>query len=726
MGGYFAAKGHRGYEDRIYSHLGEFYFEKLRYDDAARTYKSFVALQPLHRASPHFSMRVVEIFEAGGFPKLVLEAKKEFAATYGLQSEYWKHFDVDQSPEVLSYLKSNLSDLANHHHALYQAAEPASDRSANFQEATRWYRAYLTSFPADPGSPAVNRHLADLLLEHEDFGEAAREYERTAYDYPQHELAAAAGYAAIYAHREHQKRAAGAEQEAARRDAVTSTLRFVEAFPTHEHAATVMGAAVHDLLEMKEFERALVTSRKLIDAYPQADESIQRTAWTVVAHSSFELGDYAQAEPAYARAVEMTPADDASRPGLIDNLAASIYKQGEKANLAGDHRAAVDHFLRIGQAAAGSEISAAAEYDAAAALIQLEDWAGAAKVLEAFRQAHPQHALYSEATKQIAFIYRKLGDTSRAAGEYERVAAEAGDPELRREALLVAGKMYEDQKVSDRALAVYLGYLSEFPKPLEVAVETRFKVAEMYAANHDEASYHDQLRQIVEIDATAGAERSERVRFLAARSALVLSEISSRQCHEIALAQPIERNLQEKQSCMNGALENLGRLLDYEVAEVTAGATFLMAELYVDFSRALVDSQRPADLDPAELKEYEAALAGEAQPLERKAIEVHEKNLELLEAGIYNPWIEKSLAKLAELVPDRYAKSEASSGFIASIDTYAYQPPSAPPDAENVPAAADPAPPADAAHESEDVEPTRAGEQGAEESATGRGDASPR
>ena len=92
---YFAENGRRGYEDRIYANLGEFYLAKLRYDDAAKTYKSFVALNPFHRSSPHFSMRVVEIYTEGKFPKLVLEAKKEFAATYGLQAEYWRHFDVD-------------------------------------------------------------------------------------------------------------------------------------------------------------------------------------------------------------------------------------------------------------------------------------------------------------------------------------------------------------------------------------------------------------------------------------------------------------------------------------------------------------------------------------------------------------------------------------------------------------------------------------------------------
>jgi hypothetical protein len=138
--------------------------------------------------------------------------------------------------------------------------------------------------------------------------------------------------------------------------------------------------------------------------------------------------------------------------------------------------------------------------------------------------------------------------------------------------------------------------------------------------------------------------------------------------------------------------------VDYEVAEVTAAATFYMADLYLGFGRALRESERPADLDPGEVQDYEAALEAEAQPLEAKAVEVHQKNLELLGSGVYNAWIEKSLAELAELVPARYSRPEASSGFIESIDAYAYQLPSAP-------AVVEIAPPASAAPEGDDAEP---------------------
>src|SRR5690606_17139473 len=103
-----------------------------------------------------------------------------------------------------------------------------------------------------------------------------------------------------------------------------------------------------------------------------------------------------------------------------------------------------------------------------------------------------------------------------------------------------------------------------------------------------------------------------------------------------------------------------------------------MAEVYSDFSRSLLESERPAGLDAAELAEYEEVIEEEAFPFEELAIEVHEKNIELVSSGVYNTWIERSLGRLAELVPGRYAKEEISIGLLGSIDGFTYRAPAAP------------------------------------------------
>ena len=164
---YFSKYGERSYEVDIYRNLGEHYLEKRRYADAASSYNTFVDLNPYHKVSPHFDMRVIEIYKQGGFPKLVIEANKDFATDYGLKSDYWTHFEVASYPDVLALLKENLTELANYYHALYQDPQFDKDKAKNFSEAQHWYHEFLDSFPSDEQSPVMNYQLADLLLENQ-------------------------------------------------------------------------------------------------------------------------------------------------------------------------------------------------------------------------------------------------------------------------------------------------------------------------------------------------------------------------------------------------------------------------------------------------------------------------------------------------------------------------------------------------------------------------------
>ncbi|MBT8092499.1 MAG: tetratricopeptide repeat protein [Gammaproteobacteria bacterium] len=693
---FFAESGQRPYADKIYSNLGEFYFSKLRYDDAASVYRSFIESNSFHKVSPHFSMRVVEIFAEAGFPKLVVESKKEFADRYSLRADYWQHFDIGESQEVVGFLKTNLTDLANHYHALYQEETLVDEQPANFAEAERWYREFLVSFPTDGDSPQINYQLADLLLEDEKFGDAAQEYERTAYGYAEHEQASAAGYAAIFAHRQHLEVVTGASRLEAKEATVSSSLRFADTFPAHEQAATVLGAAADDLYEMDDFPQAIAAAQKLIERYPDSDASLRRGAWAVIAHSSIDLAEYPDAELAYMNVLELTAAEDESRAAVIDGLAAAIYKQGEQANLMQDFAAAADHFLRIRELAPTSDIRSVAEYDAAAALMKLKDWSQAAGVLEQFRADNPQHELHADATKQLAFIYREDGQTERAAAEHERISAEAGDPELSRAALLTAAELYDEVGAVADAIRVYELYVYQYPQPLDIAMESRSRLAELWQSELNYDKYYQQLNEIVTADRDAGENRTDRSRYLAAKAALVLAEQRFQQFADLELRQPFEESLSEKQRRMDVAMSSFESLVDYQVAEVTAAATYYIAEVYFEFSAALLGSERPTGLSESEKVDYELVIEEEAYPFEERAIEMHEENFELLSAGIFNPWVQQSLDRLAVLMPGRYAKNEISDGYVGSIDTYAYRMPIAPEVDAETPDDTDTAAPGDA------------------------------
>jgi hypothetical protein len=138
----------------------------------------------------------------------------------------------------------------------------------------------------------------------------------------------------------------------------------------------------------------------------------------------------------------------------------------------------------------------------------------------------------------------------------------------------------------------------------------------------------------------------------------VLAEQLYSEFATVQLLQPFEASLQAKQQLMDAVIQALNGLVEYEIAEVTAAATFYIAETYFEFSRALMESQRPDDLQAAELAEYELVLEEEAFPFEERAIAMHEQNLGLLHDGVYNSWTTRSLGELAGLVPGRYARGE--------------------------------------------------------------------
>jgi hypothetical protein len=153
---------------------------------------------------------------------------------------------------------------------------------------------------------------------------------------------------------------------------------------------------------------------------------------------------------------------------------------------------------------------------------------------------------------------------------------------------------------------------------------------------------------------------------------LVLAEQTFDQFAVVKLVEPFEANLRKKKESMKVATQQFNKLLDYEVGEVTAAATFYLAEIYANFSKDLKESERPAGLNALEREEYELAIEEQAYPFEEKAIATHKSNLELISLGVYNVWIDKSLEKLALFLPARYAKPEEESAVIVSLDSYLF------------------------------------------------------
>lgn len=662
---YVREHGERPYEWLLYARLGDLYVDKQRYQDAATVYRAYVARDPYSDHAPDLDMAAIEAYGKGGFSQLVLDGKHEFVEHYNFDSPYWKTRSRADNPRVVEALKTNLRDVATYFHAAAQK----SGRVADYQEAARWYRSILRSFPDDADSAQTSYLLAETLYESHDYVGAAAEYEHTAYAYPRNDKSATAAYAGLVAYQKAEAGVTGAERDALHARATDAGVKFAEEFPAHPDSAGVLTRAAEDIFASGDRPRAIAVARKLLARDPPVDTAKQRIAWTIIGESYFDQGDYAQAEPAFVQARSLAGGDEKMRTDLTERLAASVYKQGEAKQKAGNDAGAVEDYLRVARVAPDSKVRANAEYDAAAALITLKQWDRAIGVLEDFRREFPQSPLQHDVTAKLAVAYAEGGRPGEAAAEFERIAANpAEDRAVQREALMQSADLYARAGNTPKAMGMLEKYVEANPAPLAAAQEARTRLADYAAAGGDAARRDRWYHEIIRADELAGAQRTERSHYLAAKAQLALAQPARDAFRAVQLTAPLKKSLVVKKNALETALDGYKRAADYQVAEVTTAATYEIADLYAVLAKDLLASERPKNLKGEELEEYNSLLEEQVFPFEEQAIKAHELNAVRAREGVYDAWVRRSFDALAKLKPARYGKTEMTQDVVATLE----------------------------------------------------------
>jgi len=661
---YVAQHGTPPYSHLLYSRLGDLYVDKQRYQDAANTYRAFVNRDPNNENAPGLSMQAIDAYRKGGFVDLVLDGKREFVERYRFAGPFWLGRDRAAYGQVTAELKTNLKDVAQYYHATAQTSKKIED----YQQAARWYRDYLDSFPDDPESAGTNYLLAETLFESHQYLEAASEYQRTAYDYPQNTQSAAAGYAALVAFQRHEETLPAAAKAAVHARAVDSGVRFATTFPGHPDSAGVLTRAAEDIFAAGDMPRAIAVSEQLLARQPPVDAPKQRIGWTIIGQANYDLLFFDKAEAAFVNARALTPPDDPQRAELTERLAASVYKQAEAKRAAGDALGAVDAFLRVATVAPDSKIRSTATYDAAAQLVSLKEWGRAIPVLESFRRDFPADKLQPEVTRSLAVAYAQTGRAGEAAAEFERIAASpAEDPAVRREAVMQAADLYDKAGNSGQSTVMLEKFVADYPTPVPDAIEVRQRLADGAAKRGDATRQQYWQREIIRADAAAGTARTDRTRYLAAHAQLALATPARDAFRGVRLVAPLKKSLATKRQSLETALAAYQLAADYRIADVTTRATFEMAELYRTLARDLMASERPKNLEGEALEQYDLLLEEQAFPFEEQAIAVHEANAARAKDGVYDDGVKASYAALAELNPGRFGKTELPQGVVASL-----------------------------------------------------------
>jgi TolA-binding protein len=683
--------GERHYQPLLYRNLGELYLKQERYQDSAITYKAFVDRYPYSDQAPVFHIDIIAVYLAAGFTDDVLKEKEQYVTQYGTYSDYWVQKTEAVHEEIKPQLKVYLEELARHYHALAQSYTnenvKARKKSKNekklkpvfssqkitqtYQRAANYYQEFIASFPLDNKVPEMTFLMAESRFEAKDFPSAIAAYEVAAYQYPEYPKAAEAGYSAIISY----DRQLDLESDETRLDwrlkKIDSELHFSEAFKKDPRATGVLANAADTLFELNDFNKAATTAEKIIQWQPAVDAKLHKMALLIYAHSQFELQDYLLAEDAYQKVLKLIPEDSLEREVLTERLAASIYKQGEQALAQGDKRAAADQFLRVVAIAPNSSIRVNAQYDAASNFMVLGLWSQAISQLTDFRRRFPNHALTDNISEELVVAYQQNDQWIMAAGELTlisgRVSTDPAVLESQRESLFLAAEMYQKGGDIENARLRYRTYANTYPEPFPVAMEARYKLSEIYQQQGDDSKRRFWLNKIIAADTSAGTQRNDRSRYLAAFSSSVFANDSYQSYQSIKLSLPLKKSLKKKNRLLKKTVATYQELNDYGVEEFSTLAIYRIGEVYGQLSRDLLASERPKKLDELALEQYELLLEEQAYPFEEKSIAIHESNVQRSWQGIYDQWVKSSFSSLANILPARYGKQEQQISYSNEI-----------------------------------------------------------
>jgi len=178
--------------------------------------------------------------------------------------------------------------------------------------------------------------------------------EAAGYNFPNYVNAAESAYAAILAYREFAKTWAPERIEQwheNRRLQQLNRLAFVKQHGVDKRAADVLYAATQFAFSEKQYTQSTELAEQLLLWKPTPIATTLLEAKIIKAHSLYALKDYLRAEVSYAAALTSLGKADQRRSALIENLAATVYRQAESRLAAGDKEGGILELLRGGQVA---------------------------------------------------------------------------------------------------------------------------------------------------------------------------------------------------------------------------------------------------------------------------------------------------------------------------------------------------------------------------------------
>jgi len=644
-----------------YAHVSDIYVKQERYNDAIRTLKYFAKFNKKSDHVPEALLKSIAIWEEGGFANKMNAALEPFYKKYHPDSQYW-HKKTNINPRIYKLVKTKLREymltVTANLHKQYQLTKKQSD----FKVTHKWYKNYLHHYKSHSRKDNIHYLFATLLSEQKYYESALKHYELAAYD-SDIIINSDAAYESIIL-------SSQLSRSSTDRKTISNWLRKLIHFSTlysqqntKDKRTVQIIAHASQLAYKNSMFKETVTLAELITG--NTSSLFATNINTIKAHSYFKLAQYTDAENTYLAVLDDQTLTQKFRTPAINGLALAIYYQGKSAANEKEIRQAIKHYSRIALAAPSSSIAATGMYDAVALAMRNELWEQSIVTIKKFQRLYPGHKHSRDVAKKLSVAYLNSNQDIAAANELEKLTTQEDEnSDFTIAALWKAGELYESKKEYRSAVRTFEKYALNYPRPFPQHMESMYKLVNIHKILKEEHKIIFWQDKIVGADKKATNLRTDRTKLIASSAALHLARNSHHTFTETRLVRPLKENLRKKKRAMQRAVNLYGRASSYGIAETATEATHEIAQIYNEFSKALLESERPDNLSADALEQYQILLEDQAFPFEEKAIEFYEINLSFVKDDIYDEWVKKSHTQLKQLFPVRYKREAKLERFI--------------------------------------------------------------
>jgi len=645
-----------------YAVLSDIYLKQERFSDAANTLAQFNARYPSSNNIPEAELKVINIWQQSRFTAKLYTAIEVFYQNYNPNSRYWKTSNDDSkiNKSIRQSLKEYVLLMSEYFHSKYQK----NQKSSIYQSAVTWYQRYLKDYSVHARKDNIYILYAELLAQRKDDVHALTYYELAAYD-SDLILNKKAAYATIILSEKLFNKRKQSKNLALLDKHIKYSRLFAELYTKDERLPKIILHAAELAFAHKKHNASL----ELISLFNDGvNLDVLHKANILKAQSHFSLQQYTEAENTYSTLLSSPKTSKKDKKIMTNRLALSIYRQAVVLKKQKKYQQAGQDFMRIAAIAKSSDIAATGMYDAIAIYMSTQSWNLAVAAIKRFQSYYPNHKLKRDVTKKLSVAYLKSDQSIKAAQQFEKIAAFEQNTELKKVALWQAAELYESKNNYVSATRSYTEYANTYKSPYPQYVESMVKLIELYDKSNKSKLLNIWRKRVVNADRKAKkSDKTARTKYVASVTTLSLAREKNKIFARYKLIEPLRINLRKKKKAMQAAIKLYGQTSSFGISETTTESTFAIAQIYQDFSVALLESERPKKLKGEQLEQYNILIEDQAYPFEDKAIEFNEINLSRIKDGVYDDWVSKSLTTLKQLFPVKYDRKSKIDGYIDVI-----------------------------------------------------------